>query len=131
MPIQVQFTFNDEKEFSDFVAKFLGSATTVAAKPPKVAEESKKPTLNQKIAAKAEKENKEPEVSEDQVEEETEKEDIDFEAVGDAILNVSRRKGRDAAVGVLAKFGYKKVDANMKASDYPLVYAECKKVLAE
>lgn len=52
-----------------------------------------------------------------------------FDDVKNSILKVSREKGRDAAVKVLAKFNYEKVSADMKKEDYEKVVNECEVVL--
>lgn len=139
MEVLVNFRFHDENEFIDFSKKFSLSSADVkspekASMSAKATVEPKQPTMNQKLAAKeaSEKKAEASPVREDKTEVENSEADkpVDFDAVKEAVLNLNRKKGRDAAVAVLAKFGAKKVGPELAEKDWAAVIAECDAVLA-
>lgn len=125
---------HNEIDFSALDKAFRNSPPVPA--PVKVAplatEPKAKPTMNEKLMAKeeaakkVETENAEPE----SIVEDKEPLEATYDNVKNSVLELSKRKGRDAAKAALSKFGYEKVSAEMKESDYANVIAECQARIA-
>ena len=127
MTIQVTMTFDNPSDVVLFFAKRNSEVT--------------EPTFNAKVNAKHAIKEAEAEIKENKAEEKallraeqeadvSEVKVISFDDVKNAVLNVSKLKGRDAAVAVLAKFGAEKVGPQLKVKDYAAIVDECERVVA-
>jgi len=128
MQIQATFTFDHEKEYIAFCARFvsplaMGGLESPGANQAQPATPTKPKTLNQKIAEKAVAAEKPAAVEETG--------DAAFDAVKESIKNLAKKtdiggkSGRDIAIGILKKFGYEKVTPEMKEEDYADIVEAC------
>lgn len=132
MQVQVHFNFHDEAEFIAFAQKFSSSLPIIPTVKTKDTEAKaevkapKPPSFEDKQRIKAEK----AAMAEKPSDEEKSSEEITYQDVGKAINSVSSKKSRDAALGVLEKFGLKKVTPDVDPSLYGKIIEECDSVLA-
>lgn len=128
MQFTVHVTCENEAEFAKFSAKFI-PGVTAAPKAVTDSAEEPKPSAKAKaekktVAAKAE----EPAPAEE--ESVSDSAETTYDDVKNIIMSVSRDKGRDAAVAVLAKFDLKKVTPDIPEDTWSGIVAEGKKILA-
>lgn len=139
MQVQTHFTFQNEHEFAEFCKHF----GTFLLPPTSNAKKDAVPSDNlsnleagraalaaaraTKAAAKAAKA-KEEEDDEDQDDDSSEA--VTFTDVKQAVIKVADTKGREVACEMLDKFGYKKINADVKESDYDAIVKACEAILA-
>lgn len=134
MLYNISVTIDNEKDFAEFCAKF---ASAGAIKNTLTAAVTEEPKASEKTAPKAPKAEKKAALAKDTEESKAEEEiatgdaaEVTYDDVKNIIMSVSRDKGRDAAVAVLAKFDLKKVTPDIPEDKWSDIVAEGKSVLA-
>lgn len=136
MSIKLEMTFASFSDLSAFVEKQEGITpktlkAAVKALPPVEREALILPDSKKVVGFNAEGKGVVVEEGTAQPEPEPENENETpptYEQVKNAILEINKLKGKDAAVSVLKKFGAEKVGPQLKETDYPAILAECRRI---
>lgn len=127
--IKLEMQFATFEELAAFAARNAGEVLPVA-----ILKASKPQSVNQKLAAKAEKEKAAAPADEDELTE-TEADDAEpdaptFDDAKAALLKVNKHKGKNAALAILKKYNATKVGPELKEKDYAAFIDDCNAAIA-